>query len=74
MLLQGLYRVRGKMFVPLHKVGLASHIRHGNFGEVCHEVTHNAEDARIILKVTAGRSRPYIVAGAKFATAEIFGS
>jgi hypothetical protein len=33
-LLQDLYRVRGKMFGPLHKVGLASHIRHGNFGEV----------------------------------------
>jgi hypothetical protein len=32
---EGLYRVRGNMFVPLRKVGLASHIRHGNFGEVC---------------------------------------
>jgi hypothetical protein len=35
LLQEGLYRVRGNMFVPLHKVGLASHIRHGNFGEVC---------------------------------------
>jgi hypothetical protein len=34
LLLQGLYRVRGKMVVPLHQVGLASHIRNGNFGEV----------------------------------------
>jgi hypothetical protein len=31
LLLQGLYRVRGKMFVPLHKVGLASHIRNTNW-------------------------------------------
>ena len=34
-LLQGLYRVRGNMFVPLHTVGLANHRRHGNFGEGC---------------------------------------
>jgi hypothetical protein len=34
LLLQDLYRVRGKMFGPLHKVGLASHIRNENFGEV----------------------------------------
>jgi hypothetical protein len=34
LLLQGLYRVRGRVFGPLHKVGFASHIRHGNFGEV----------------------------------------
>jgi hypothetical protein len=33
LLQEGLYRVRGNMFVPLHKVGLASHMRHGNFGE-----------------------------------------
>jgi hypothetical protein len=26
--------LRGNMFVPRHTVGLASHIRHGNFGEV----------------------------------------
>jgi hypothetical protein len=26
--------MRGNVFVPLHKVGLASHICHGNFGEV----------------------------------------
>jgi hypothetical protein len=31
LLLQGRYRVRRKMFVPLHKVGFASHIRHGNW-------------------------------------------
>jgi hypothetical protein len=31
LLLQDLYRVRGKMFGPLHKVGLASHIRNGNW-------------------------------------------
>ena len=37
LLLQGLYRVRGKVFGPLRKVGLASHMRHGNFGEVCPE-------------------------------------
>jgi hypothetical protein len=35
LLLQHLYRVRGKIFGPPHKVGLASHIRNGNFGEVC---------------------------------------
>src|SRR5262245_20058865 len=35
LLMQDLYRVCGKMFGRLHKVGLASHIRHGNFGEVC---------------------------------------
>jgi hypothetical protein len=34
-LLQDLYRVRGNMFGPLLKVGLASHRRHENFGEVC---------------------------------------
>jgi hypothetical protein len=33
LLLQDLYRVRGNMFEPLQKVGLASHIRNGNFGE-----------------------------------------
>ena len=32
LLLQGLYRVRGKVFGPLHKVGLASHIRRGLVG------------------------------------------
>jgi hypothetical protein len=31
--------LRGNMFVPRHTVGLASHIRHGNFGEVCGPVT-----------------------------------
>jgi len=36
LLLEGLYRVRGKMFVPLDKVGIASRICNGNFGEVCH--------------------------------------
>jgi hypothetical protein len=35
LLQDSLYRVRGNMFVPLHKVGLASHIRHGNFSGVC---------------------------------------
>lgn len=35
MLLQGLSRVHGNMFVPLHKVGLASHICHENFDAVC---------------------------------------
>ena len=35
LLLQDLYQVGGKVFRPLHKVGLASHIRNGNFGEVC---------------------------------------
>jgi hypothetical protein len=29
--LQGRYRVRGNMFEPPHKVGLASHIRHGKW-------------------------------------------
>jgi hypothetical protein len=27
--------MRGNMFGPLHKLGLVSHIRHGNFGAVC---------------------------------------
>jgi hypothetical protein len=40
LLLQHLYRVRGKIFGPPHKVGLASHIRNGNFGEVCIEKPH----------------------------------
>jgi hypothetical protein len=35
LLLQDLYRVHGKMFGRLHKVGLASHIRNENFVEVC---------------------------------------
>jgi hypothetical protein len=35
LLLQDLYRVRGNMFGRLHTVGLASHIRNGNFVEVC---------------------------------------
>jgi hypothetical protein len=30
-----LYRMRGKGFAALKKVGFASHRRHGNFGEVC---------------------------------------
>jgi hypothetical protein len=34
-LLQDLYRVRGKMSGPLHTVGLASHIGHENFDVVC---------------------------------------
>ena len=29
-----MFGVRGKMFGPPHTVGLASHIRNGNFGEV----------------------------------------
>jgi hypothetical protein len=28
--------MRGKVFAPLDKVGLASHIRHGNCGEGCY--------------------------------------
>ena len=35
LLLQDLYRVRGNMFARPHKVGLTSHIRNGNFVEVC---------------------------------------
>jgi hypothetical protein len=33
-LLQGFSRVHGNMFVPLHKVGIASHICHENFDVV----------------------------------------
>jgi hypothetical protein len=32
------YRARGNVFMPLHKVSLASHIRQGKFGEVWTEV------------------------------------
>jgi hypothetical protein len=34
-LLEDLYRVRGKTFGPPHKVDLASHIRNGNYDVVC---------------------------------------
>jgi hypothetical protein len=46
LLLQDLYRVRGNMFGPPHKVGLASHIRNGNFGEVCRSQAGGITGAR----------------------------
>jgi hypothetical protein len=51
-LLRGLYRVYGNMFVPRHKVRLASHVRHGNVGEV--GVVHPCHRSVEIRKMEGG--------------------
>jgi hypothetical protein len=39
-----------------HKVGLASHIRHGNFGEVCDEPTRVVVEAYELVEDQDGAS------------------